>query len=59
MKEMLNAPEGATVARVWHGYATKENAPKYWNVLQNHTLPGIERDAIVGLLGYHVFRKII
>ena len=27
---MLNAPEGATVARVWHGYATKENAPKYW-----------------------------
>jgi hypothetical protein len=35
-----------TIKRLWHGWATTENADKYQSVLINNVIPGIEAKKI-------------
>lgn len=37
------------IARVWHGWTTRENAEKYEEMLQQQILPGIEKNFARGV----------
>jgi len=43
------------IARLWHGYTTKENADTYEKMLKTTILPGIHR--IAGYKGAYMLRK--
>jgi len=45
-----------TIKRVWHGWATKENADRYLSILQNEVIPGIEAKNIPGLRKFEIMR---
>jgi heme-degrading monooxygenase HmoA len=40
------------IARIWHGWTTKANAPVYENLLKSEVFPGIEAKKVKG------YRKI-
>ena len=42
------------IARIWHGWATRENADAYESLLRAEVLPGIER--IEGYRGAYLLR---
>jgi heme-degrading monooxygenase HmoA len=42
------------IARLWHGWTTRENAPAYEALLRGEILPGIHR--VSGYRGAHLFR---
>lgn len=44
------------VKRVWHGWATKENADHYQRILQYEVIPGIEAKRITGLRKFEILR---
>lgn len=43
------------IARIWHGYTTKENAPIYEQLLEQEIFPGIQQKNIPGYLGAQMF----
>jgi heme-degrading monooxygenase HmoA len=43
------------IARLWHGYTKRENAPIYYDMLMKSILPGIHR--IAGYKGSYVLRR--
>lgn len=43
------------VARIWHGFTTRENASKYEAMLKPDVLPGL--DNIAGYKGAYLLRK--
>jgi heme-degrading monooxygenase HmoA len=45
------------VIRVWHGYTTPENAPKYQSLLQGEVFPGILARGIGGIRGLQILRR--
>ena len=45
------------IKRIWRGWATKENADSYFDVLTNKVIPGIEAKNIPGYKGFEVLRK--
>jgi antibiotic biosynthesis monooxygenase (ABM) superfamily enzyme len=45
------------IARIWHGYTSKENAPKYENVLINEVIPSIEDKKIAGFRNISVLKR--
>ena len=45
------------IARVWHGWTTRENAAAYENLLRSEILPGIRRRGIPGLTGEHLLKS--
>lgn len=45
-----------SIKRVWHGWTTKENAPKYQEILENEVIPGIERKQIPGFEKIEILR---
>jgi len=47
----------ATIARVWHGWATVENADAYQAVVEGEVFPAILGRRIPGLIGAHVLRS--
>jgi antibiotic biosynthesis monooxygenase (ABM) superfamily enzyme len=47
----------ATVARVWHGWTTVENADVYQAVVEGEVFPAILARQIPGLVGAHVMRS--
>ncbi len=47
----------ASVARVWHGWTTVENADAYQSVVEGEVIPGILKRQIPGLVGAHVMRS--
>ena len=49
-------PVNATVARVWRGWTTAENADAYQEVVQGEVLPAIFDRDIPGLVGAHLMR---
>lgn len=46
----------ATVARIWRGWTTIENADAYQEVVDEEVLPAIFARSIPGLLGAHLMR---
>jgi heme-degrading monooxygenase HmoA len=42
------------VARIWHGWASRENADAYEQLVSSHVLPGINR--VDGYLGAYLLR---
>ena len=44
------------IGRIWHGWATKENADAYQQVLEEELLPAI-RAGTEGFLGVNVLRR--
>jgi hypothetical protein len=48
-----------TVKRVWHGWATLEDADKYQNLFHNEIFPGIEAKKIPGYQSIDLFRREI
>lgn len=47
---------GASVARVWHGWTTVENADAYQAVVNGEVLPEILERQIPGLVSAHLLR---
>jgi hypothetical protein len=45
------------IARVWHGWTTRENAAAYEDLLRSEILPGIARRRIPGLTGEHLLKR--
>lgn len=45
------------IARIWHGYTSRENAPVYENILKNEILPGIEKENIAGFSGIQLLKR--
>lgn len=45
------------IARIWHGYTTKENADKYENLLKEEVFIGIEQKDIKGYRGIRLLRR--
>jgi heme-degrading monooxygenase HmoA len=43
------------IARIWHGWTTKETADSYEQLLRSHILPGID-DRVPGYLGAYLLR---
>lgn len=43
------------IARIWHGFATKENAGKYEALLKPDVLPGL--DKVAGYRGSYLLRR--
>lgn len=49
-------PVGATIARIWRGWTTPENADAYQAVVHDEVLPEIFARDIPGLIGAHLLR---
>ena len=49
----------ATVARIWRGWTTVENADAYQRVVNGEVLPAIFDRSIPGLVGAHLMRADI
>ena len=45
------------IARIWHGYTTKENADKYENLLREEIFVGIEKKNVNGYKGIRLLRR--
>ena len=45
------------IARIWHGYTTKENADKYENLLKEEVFVGIEQKNVRGYKGIRLLRR--
>ena len=45
------------IARIWHGYTTKENAEKYENLLREEIFVGIEQKNVKGYKGIRLLRR--
>ena len=45
------------IARIWHGYTTKENADKYEKLLKEEVFVGIELKNIKGYKGISLLRR--
>jgi heme-degrading monooxygenase HmoA len=45
------------IARIWHGYITKENADRYENLLKEEVFTGIEQKNIKGYKGIRLLRR--
>ena len=45
------------IARVWHGWTTRDNAAAYEDLLRSEILPGIARRGIRGLTGEHLLKR--
>ena len=43
------------ISRIWHGWTTRENAPKYQALLETDVLPGIHR--VKGFRGAQLLRR--
>ncbi len=49
-------PAGATVARIWRGWTTAENADTYQGIAESEVFPAIIERQVPGLLGAHLMR---
>lgn len=47
------------IARIWHGWTSKVNADKYWDILSNQVLPGIANMKINGYQGVKVLKRSV
>jgi heme-degrading monooxygenase HmoA len=45
------------IARIWHGYTTKENADRYEKLLKEEVFVGIEHKNIKGYKGIRLLRR--
>ena len=45
------------IARIWHGYTTKENADRYEKLLREEVFIGIEQKNIKGYKGISLLRR--
>ena len=45
------------ISRIWHGWARRDNADAYEQLLRSEVLPGIETRRIDGFLGAHLLRR--
>ena len=45
------------IKRIWHGWTTPENAPRYRDLLHNEVLPGIEAKNIPGYTGIELLQR--
>lgn len=45
------------IARIWHGWTTKENAAAYQALLETEILTGIANRKIQGYKGHHLLRR--
>ena len=45
------------IARIWHGYTTKENAEQYENLLKEEVFVGIEQKNVKGYKGIRLLRR--
>lgn len=47
----------ATVARIWHGWTSVENADAYQAIAEGEVFPAILERSIPGLVGAHLMRS--
>lgn len=45
------------ISRIWHGWATPENADAYERIVTTEVMPGIAAMQIEGFRGAHVMRR--
>jgi hypothetical protein len=45
------------ISRVWHGWTSRENADAYEELLRTEIFTNIEKQAIAGYHGIHLFRR--
>ena len=45
------------IGRIWHGWATRENADAYQRIVSNEVLPEIAARRIEGYRGAHLLRR--
>ncbi|MDQ3751097.1 MAG: antibiotic biosynthesis monooxygenase [Acidobacteriota bacterium] len=45
------------ISRIWHGWATKENADAYEKLVSTRVLPGIAERKFAGYRGAHLLRR--
>ena len=45
------------ISRIWHGWASRENAAPYEELLKSEILPGIASRRIRGLTGAHLLKR--
>ena len=45
------------IARIWHGYTTKENASAYENLLKEEIFEGIANKKMIGYKGIQLLRR--
>ena len=53
----MGIDDRATVARIWRGWATVDNADAYQAVVDGEVMPAIMDRQIPGLLGAHIMRS--
>jgi heme-degrading monooxygenase HmoA len=56
LREATNMATSVTVARIWHGWTTVENADAYQDVVDGEVLPAIFERDIPGLVSAHLMR---
>jgi hypothetical protein len=49
--------ERAMICRIWHGWATKENADEYESIVRGQVIPGIEAMHIPGFQHIDLMRR--
>ena len=47
------------IARIWHGWTSFENAPKYETILKNEVIPSIEDKKIKGFRNISVLKRTL
>ena len=45
------------ICRIWHGWTTAENGPRYEEIVRGEVIPGIEARAIPGFLSIDLVRR--
>jgi hypothetical protein len=45
------------ITRIWHGWTTRENAPRYEALLKDEVFPAIARRAIAGYHGISLLKR--
>lgn len=47
------------IARIWHGWTSPENAPRYETILKNEVIPSIEDKKIEGFRNINVLKRTL
>jgi len=47
------------IARIWHGWTTKENAPVYENLLKTEVFPSIEKKNAKGYRKISLLKRVL
>jgi heme-degrading monooxygenase HmoA len=57
LRKALTERRREMIARLWRGWTTVENAPRYEHIVRNEVIPGIEARRIPGFVAIDLMRR--